>query len=320
MDKLNNKIKEEMFITTRYEKLFYRSLRIRLVEEFISKIYYSDKVQSPVHLSIGQEAVAVGICESLTSKDLLFSTYRSHACYLAKGGNLNKMFAELYGKIDGISQGKAGSMHLAEPSVGLMGSSAVVASTLPHAAGAALASLNNESDQVIVCVFGDGATEEGVYHETLNFISLYKLPVILICENNNLAVHSPLKERQSYNIISHAENYGLKTKLISNGLDFLKIGDVMNNIISKMRVDREPRFIEIQTCRYKEHVGVNDDFDEGYRSNKDVEKWKAKDPLILEKKMISRFRPLIDKEIQQAHNFADNSPSPNQEYLLTDVI
>ena len=305
---------------TKYEHLFYKALRIRLVEEFISKIYDTDKVQSPVHLSIGQEAIAIGLCDQLKNNDLLFSTYRSHAYYLAKGGKLNEMLAELYGKITGISGGKAGSMHLAEPSVGLMGSSAVVASTLPHAAGAALASLYKSSDQIIVCAFGDGATEEGVYHETLNFIALNKLPVLLICENNNLAVHATLKERQSYKILKHAEIYGIKTLLIKNGLDFLNISEIFGKVVKEMKENKEPIFVEIQTCRYKEHVGVNDDFDAGYRSFEEVKKWMLKDPLIQNKKLISKFFPLIEEEIKKAHIFADKSPMPDKNYLLTDII
>lgn len=181
-----------------YEELFYKALRIRLVEERIIELYPSDKIQSPVHLSIGQEAVAVCACQSLKQADLLFCSYRSHAFYRAKGGHLCEMFAELYGKATGCGRGKAGSMHLAAPEVGLMGSSAVVASTIPHAVGAALAAERLKKPQVIVAVFGDGATEEGVYHESLNFAALHKLPIVFFCENNGLAVHSKLEARQAY--------------------------------------------------------------------------------------------------------------------------
>ena len=172
------------------DTLFYQALRIRLVEERIIELYPTDKIQSPVHLSIGQEAVAVGVCRSLRTTDLLFSSYRSHAFYLAKGGDLRTMFAELFGRVTGCCGGKAGSMHLAAPEVGFMGASAVVASTIPHAVGAALAAQRlKRTDQVIVVAFGDGATEEGVYHESLNFAGLHKLPLVLLCENNGLAVH-----------------------------------------------------------------------------------------------------------------------------------
>ena len=156
-----------------YEDLFYKALRIRLVEECVIELYPSDKIQSPVHLSIGQEAVAVGVCQSLRPTDLLFCSYRSHAFYLAKGGDLDQMMAELYGKVTGCCEGKGGSMHLAAPEVGLMGASAIVASTIPHAVGAALAAKRLNKGHVIVAAFGDGATDEGAYHESLNFAVLH---------------------------------------------------------------------------------------------------------------------------------------------------
>ena len=164
-----------------YKPLFEQALKIRLVEEDIIARYHTDKIQSPVHLSIGQEAVAVGICHSLSDHDLLFSTYRSHAFYLAKGGNLNAMMAELYGRVDGCCQGKGGSMHLAAPEVGFVGTSAVVASSISNAVGSALAAKLLNKEQLNVVVFGDGATEEGSYHESLNYASLHQVPVIFIC-------------------------------------------------------------------------------------------------------------------------------------------
>jgi len=188
-----------------------QALRIRLVEERVIALYPSDKIQSPVHLSIGQEMVAVGVCQSLTPRDLLFCSYRSHAFYLAKGGDLGEMFAELYGKVTGCARGKGGSMHLAAADVGLMGASAVVASVIPHAVGAALAAKRLGKDHTIVAVFGDGATEEGVYHESLNFAALHALPVIFVCENNGLAVHARQAARQAYRITSLAKTYGIVT-------------------------------------------------------------------------------------------------------------
>jgi len=213
--------------STRDEALFRACLRIRLVEERIIALYPSDCIQSPVHLSIGQEAVAVGACEPLGREDFVFSTYRGHAFYLAKGGDLPRMFAELYGRVGGMAKGKAGSMHLASPAVGMMGSSAVVGSNLPHAAGAALAARNRSTQQVMLCAFGDGATEEGVYHETLNFISLLQLPVVLLCENNLLAVHAHPHERQSYTIAEHAACFGLETTVIDEGHDPTAVADAM---------------------------------------------------------------------------------------------
>ncbi len=303
-----------------YEELFYKALKIRLVEQKIIELYPSDKIQSPVHLSIGQEAVAVGICQSLETKDLLCGTYRSHAFYLAKGGDLGQMFAELYGRVTGGCRGKAGSMHLAAPEVGFMGSSAVVASTIPHAIGAALAAKKLGKDQVIVAVFGDGATEEGVYHESLNFAQLHQLPVIFICENNGFAVHSRLHARQAYKITDQAKLYGLPVTECFEGYDLLKVHHTFADVLTKFQAQRTPQFLEIQTYRYHEHVGPGEDFDAGYRSREELEKWRSQDPLILDTKLVERFQPEIAQEIETAVAFAENSPNPGIEELLAHVI
>ncbi|MDH5426726.1 MAG: thiamine pyrophosphate-dependent dehydrogenase E1 component subunit alpha [Nitrospirota bacterium] len=307
-------------MTNIFKQLFYQALRIRLVEEHIIDLYPSDVIQSPVHLSIGQEAVAVGACQTLTSQDLLFSTYRSHAFYLAKGGNLKEMFAELYGKVTGCARGKAGSMHLAAPDVGFMGASAVVASTIPHAVGAALAAKRLKKNQIIVGVFGDGATEEGVYHESLNFAALHRLPVIFLCENNGLAVHSSRQARQNFEIIEHAGSYGLKTFHISEGYDFVKVADAMSEVIRHVRTTHTPAFVEVQTFRYKEHVGPGDDFSCGYRNISEFHNWKDLDPLMQYPNLVESFRPRIVEEIEEAIQFAKGSAFPSIEELLCDVV
>ena len=302
------------------EELFYKALRIRMVEARIVELYPGDKIQSPVHLSIGQEAVAVGACQSLKPTDLLFASYRNHAFYLAKGGDLQAMFAELYGKVTGCAGGKAGSMHLLAPEVGLMGSSAVVASTIPHAVGAALVAKRRKHEQVIVAVFGDGATEEGVYHESLNFSALHKLPIVFLCENNGLAVHSALSARQSYRIIEHARSYGLPVVCVPEGYDLMKVYETFSGIVDHVRQHRTPYFIEIQTYRYKEHVGPGEDHHASYRSREEFEAWKAKDQLILNRKLADRYCPIILQEIDEAVAFAEASPWPGGEHLLSDVL
>jgi TPP-dependent pyruvate/acetoin dehydrogenase alpha subunit len=305
---------------TRYQELFKECLRIRLVEESIVSLYPSDRIQSPVHLSIGQEAVAVGSCEPLKSSDLLFATYRGHAFYLAKGGNLRLMFAELFGKATGFAKGKAGSMHLAAPEVGVMGCSAVVGTNLPHAAGAALAARNRGTGQIAICAFGDGATEEGVYHETLNFVALKQLPVVLLCEDNSLAVHATKNERHSYQIPEHVRCFGIETTVLNEGWDVIKIADTMAQVVGATRTDGKPRFVHVRTYRSKEHVGPGDDFDAGYRSRNDLLTWQAKDPLIQDRALVERFTPEITAEIAEAVAFAESSPASGLENLLTDVI
>src|SRR5438309_778362 len=173
-----------------YDRIYRSLYRIRRVEEEVAKIYPTDKIKSPVHLSIGQEAVSVGVCEALRGEDVVFGTYRSHALYLAKGGNLKAMIAELYGKATGCAKGKGGSMHMIAPSVQMWGTSAVVGTTIPHAVGYAYALKLRRRDGIVACFFGDGATEEGVFYESMNFAALKKLPIIFICENNCYAIHT----------------------------------------------------------------------------------------------------------------------------------
>jgi len=304
----------------RYTDLFRQALRIRRVEEKIIALYPQDKIQSPVHLSIGQEAVAVGVCDSLRRSDLLSTTYRGHAFYLAKGGDLNRMMAELYGRANGISGGKAGSMHLAAPEVGLMGASAVVASGVPHAVGAALAARLRKSDQVNVTVFGDGATEQGVYHESLNFAALQQLPVLFICENNELAVHAKPAQRQAYAILDHARAYGIEATHIDNGHDFVVVADRVAAAVETMRRDGRPRLLEIMTCRYREHVGPGEDFAAGYRARADIEAWRQRDPLITDRSLAERLQPDIDAEIAAAVAFAEAGEWPGPADLLSDVL
>jgi TPP-dependent pyruvate/acetoin dehydrogenase alpha subunit len=303
-----------------YEELFYKALRIRLAEERIIQLYPTDKIQSPVHLSIGQEAVAVGACHSLKPTDLLFSSYRGHAFYLAKGGDLKALFAELYGKATGCCSGKGGSMHLAAPKKGFMVTSAVVGSPIPNAVGAAFAAQRLKKDQVIVSAFGDGATEEGVYHESLNFAALHRLPVIFLCENNGLAVHAKLQARQSYRIDEFVKSYGMEPTVISKGYDLLKVEEVFSKMVELVRQKGGPQFIEIQTYRTKEHVGPGEDYEAGYRSRDELERWQAKDPLIQDQALIDKFSPEILKEVDQAVQFAESSPWPDPAELLTHVL
>jgi len=303
----------------RYQELFRQALRIRLVEEKVIELYPSDKIQSPVHLSIGQEAVAVGVCEALRPEDAVYITYRGHAFYMAKGGPLPELMAELYGRRNGVSGGKAGSMHLAAPQVGVMGASAVVGSTISVAVGGAMANRILKKPGLSVVCFGDGATEQGTYHESLNLASLYGLPALFLCENNGLAVHASLAERQSYRILEHARSYGIETVRIDEGWDFLKIGDVTRQVTDAMRADGRPRVMEVMTCRYKEHVGPGEDFAAGYRSQAEVEAWMAKDPLCADTALVAELKPALDAEIDQAVAFAEAGELPGFDDLLTDV-
>jgi pyruvate dehydrogenase E1 component alpha subunit len=301
------------------EDLIREALRIRLVEEKIIELYPSDLIQSPVHLSIGQEAVAVGICANLRSDDWVFINYRGHAFYLAKGGPLPQFFAELMGRVDGLSKGKAGSMHLAAPKQGVIGASAVVASTISHAVGSALASkIKGEKNRIFVANFGDGAMEQGVFFESLNFAALHNLPVLFLCEDNGLAVHTHLKDRQSFNLEKLISAFGIDYSFIEEGFDPTKVMQESNKVIEFVRTKQSPAFLRIKTARYREHVGPGEDFAAGYRSKAEMDQWKSKDPL-LNLQGFEDIRSQISAEIEEAVAFAMNSPLPTMDELLTDV-
>jgi pyruvate dehydrogenase E1 component alpha subunit len=301
------------------DRLFRAALRIRLVEERIARLYPSDAIQSPVHLSIGQEAVAVGACAPLRATDLVFGTYRGHAFYLAKGGDLRQFMAELFGKVTGCARGKAGSMHLCAPEVGFMGASAVVGSTVPHAVGAALAARRLRRDQLVMTVFGDGATEQGAYHEALNFAALHRLPVLFLCENNGLAVHSRTTARQAYTPAGHARAYGVPAQTVDAGWDWMEIARVVGDVAARLRAGGGPELVEVRTMRYLEHVGVGEDFAAGYRTREEVAAWQARDPLCTDAARVARFTPALEREIDDAVAYAAQSPWPGPEEMLAHV-
>lgn len=299
----------------------FNCLRIRLVEEKIIELYPSDLIQSPVHLSVGQEAIAVGVCEHLTPADWVFINYRGHAFYLAKGGPLPEFFAELMGRRTGLSKGKAGSMHLAAPAHGVIGASAVVASTISHAVGSALAAkIKKESGRVFVANFGDGAMEQGVFHESLNFASLHKVPVLFLCEDNGLAVHTDATTRQSFNVEALVRAFGIPFLHVDEGYDPELVANAASMAVNHVRENQSPFFLRVKTCRYREHVGPGEDFFGGYRSEADLAEWKSRDPLITRAEELSKYEVEIRSEIDAAVAYAMNSPFPTEEDLLTDVL
>jgi TPP-dependent pyruvate/acetoin dehydrogenase alpha subunit len=305
---------------------FYRSLyRIRRVEEEIARVYPTDKIKSPVHLSIGQEAVSVGICAALRPDDVVSGTYRSHALYLAKGGDLRRMLAELYGKATGCARGKGGSMHLIDPAAGVLGTSAVVGTTIPVAVGYAYATKVKGRDGVVVSVFGDGAVEEGVFHESLNFAALRTVPVLFVCENNFYAIHSPQRTRQaSLDLVGRARSYGLPAERIEDG-DVRSIHARTAAAVAEIRRGGGPRFLEVLTYRWKEHVGPREDFDAGYRSRREAEPWLAGDEVArvgarLAADARARIEAAVEAEIRDAFAFAEASPVPDAAELTTDVV
>jgi TPP-dependent pyruvate/acetoin dehydrogenase alpha subunit len=303
-----------------YEELFYKALRIRIAEEVVSDIYATDKIQSPIHLSIGQEHIPVGVCQNLNLQDKVFGTYRGHALYLAKGGSLKGMMAELYSKVDGCGGGKAGSMHLCDPDVGVMGFSAIVGSAIPNAVGSAMAHKIKQSNEISCCFYGEGATAQGVYHESLNIAAARKLPILFVCENNDLAIFSKPSELHSFNVTEHAKSYGIGAKNIGKGYDLELIKNESAILIDKIRNGEGPQLLEIKTYRKYQHVGPGQDFEMNYRSEEEAIKWDQIDPLTQDKELIEKWTPEIRKEIDEAVAFAENSSFPNKEQMFEHVL
>ena len=309
------------------KKFHYDMLRIRMVEEAIALRYHEQEMRCPVHLSIGQEAVAVGVCANLTQSDYVMSTHRAHAHYLAKGGNLQAMLAEIYGKVTGCSRGKGGSQHLVDLEVGFMGSTPIVGGVIPVAVGMALGTTMKGESRISVCFFGDAATEEGVFSESLNFASLKKLPVIFICENNFFSVYSPLSVRQpaERDNISIAKGYGIYAEK-GNGNDVVEIYEKSAKAVEHLRLGLGPAFIEFDTYRWREHCGPNFDNDLGYRTEAEYLKWRKLCPVEYIEKILRGDRILTDieveetvksitLEIEEAFHFAKSSPFPPENEL-----
>lgn len=323
---LNKKDISKKTLISLYKQLY----KIRKVELVIEELYPSDEMKTPIHLCIGQEAIAVGVCANLRKEDYVFSNHRGHGHYIAKAGDLKKMIAELYGKETGCSKGRGGSMHLIDTSVGLFGSSSIVGGSVPIAVGAALGSLLKKEKRVSVVFFGDGAVEEGVLYESFNFVKLKNLAVIFVCENNFYSVCSPLSKRQySDNIYLRCAGFSIPSYRI-DGTDVLKVYSISRRVIEQARKERGPSFLECRAYRWRGHSGSGSDVKLGYRSQEELDKWLRKDPLkryerfliknkILTKEEISSIQKSIDEEIKEAFIFGQKSPLPKPESLLDNV-
>ena len=310
--------------------LFRKMLKIRMTEDRIAELYPEQEMRCPTHLYTGQEAVSSGVCENLKREDYLFSSYRSHGAYLAKGGSIRKLMAELYGKKTGCSKGRGGSMHIVSKEVNFMGTSAMVGGVIPIAAGTALASSMRGEKSVSVVFFGDGACEEGVFHETLNFSALKRLPVIFICENNFYATHSHQAQRQALdNIYERSKIYGIPGVRI-DGNNILEVFEVSKRFIGDARRGKGPALIECRTYRWLEHVGPCFDYELGYRSKAELDMWMDRCPVavyeyaLLQERIITRqsldaIKKEIMQEIDRAVTFAKASPFPSDAEIYEDV-
>ncbi|MFH0731398.1 MAG: thiamine pyrophosphate-dependent dehydrogenase E1 component subunit alpha [Candidatus Omnitrophota bacterium] len=310
--------------------IYATMLKIRLFEERIVALYPQQEIRTPVHLCLGQEAPAAAVCAHLTKEDYVFTTHRCHGHCIAKGMATDAMMAELYGKRTGSCRGKGGSMHLADPSVGIFATSAIVGGGIPLAVGAALSIKFRKEKRVAVAFFGDGATDEGVFYESLNFAALKKLRVLFVCENNFYATNSSQKARQPLdNIFKRGKIFGIPG-FRCDGNDALKIWELSGRLLKKVREGKGPFLLECRTYRWKSHVGPDCDAEKGYRPKHEVDIWIRRCPLkrieayclkknILTQQQIVNLHSLIQKEIEVAVRFAKNSPFPEKEDVYRNV-
>ncbi|MGN7610814.1 thiamine pyrophosphate-dependent dehydrogenase E1 component subunit alpha [Magnetococcales bacterium HHB-1] len=311
-------------------ELYRIMLLIRRVEEAIALHYAEQKMRCPTHLCLGQEAIAAGVCYGLRQEDQVFSHHRAHGHYLAKGGALNPLIAEMYGKSQGCCQGRGGSMHLQDLEQGFAGAVPIVGGTIPLAVGMAWSFALQKKDLVSVVFFGDGCFEEGVLHESMNFAALKKLPVIFVCENNEYSVFTPRSKRQPQRAIHNiAKAHGLETHY-GEGNRAEAVYTISRQAIQQAR-QRQPQFIELLTHRWLSHVGPKDNDHLNYRKPGELKQWKARCPLkqmenILKKKDLWQDTRMacmledIEKKITEAFLFAEKSPPPTTDVLFNDLF
>lgn len=308
--------------------LLREMMRIRCIEETLADYYAEQEMRTPAHFSIGQEAVAVGVCAVLRRDDVAYSGHRCHAHYLAKGGDLLGMVAELYGKEIGCCHGRGGSVHLNAPEVGFIASSAILGQTMAVATGSAWAFAMDGSSRIAVSFFGDGAAEEGIFHETLNFAAVKRVPVLFVCENNLYSTHTSLEVRQPRGVAiwERAATYQMPAQLV-DGNDVFAVRDAAAEAVAWCRAGKGPAFLECSTYRWREHVGPNWDYDAGYRTRAEVEAWMARCPiqraaaaLLAEgactEDDLAHWRAEQRQEIEAAVAAAKLAPFPRVEDLL----
>lgn len=311
-------------------ELYKKIYLIRAAEEQIQKYYSEDDMKTPMHMSMGAEAIAAGICYALDDADQIFTTYRSHAGFLAKTGDVEAFFSEMYCKDTSSLKGKGGSMHLCLPDKGFMGTSAIVSAHIPVAVGCAWANKMNKNGRVVAAFFGDGAVDEGAFWESMNVASLMQIPVIFVCEDNELAVHTRAKERRGYDSITRIiEKFHCRV-IESDSTDVGEIYNLVSKAIAGVRKKPEPYFMNFKYYRYLEHVGINYDFDAGYRSKEEFDKWFKKDPVFLQRSKLVRngfdedsirkIESEIYKKIVSAINNAKNAALSGREELYKGVF
>ncbi len=313
------------------EEMYRRMCRIRYFEEAVIEIHSSGELIGPAHPYIGEEAVAVGACAALRDSDRIAGNHRSHGHPIAKGGDVNRAMAEILGKSDGFCKGKGGSMHLADFSIGILGESGIVASSVPIATGAALAAKLGKQDYVSLVFFGDGASNQGACHESMNMASLWDLPVIFMCENNGYAITTSYKNSVSVDHVSdRASAYGMPGILV-DGQDAIAVWEATNEAVRRARAGEGPTLIEAMTYRFEDHsLGLDRVRKSEYRSENEVEEAMKRDPLVIHReamithgfstsKECDEIERITREEIDIAVEFARNSPFPEPGALYEDM-
>jgi len=267
-------------------ELYSKMYTARRSEQRIMEEYSKDEMKTPMHMSMGQEAIPAAVCQALHPDDQIYATYRSHAAFLSKTNDVERFFAELFGKETGTAQGKAGSMHIADHKKGHMCSSAIVASCVPVAVGASFAQKKQKSGRIACVFFGDGAVDEGSVWESLNVACAMRLPTLFVCEDNNLAVHTASYVRQGYKSLSAILRAFECNVFESASTDVEILYNTAKEAISSIKLNSRPSFLHFKCYRYLEHVGVNEDFNVGYRSKEEYEEWRKQDSLDMQRKRL----------------------------------
>ena len=315
--------------TSKLIDMYEKMVQIRFFEEEIIKLIGIGKPLGMAHLYVGEEAVAVGVCSNLLDDDYIVSTHRGHGHCIAKGVNLKYMMAELFQKKTGTNKGKGGSMHIADFTVGMLGACGIVGGGIPIATGSGLSIKLRETTQVATAFFGDGATNQGTFHESLNMASIWKLPVLYVCENNLYGMFTPASYALSVQDVSKkAEAYGIPGVTV-NGMDVIDVYEATDRAVKRARKGMGPTLIECKTYRYYEHYGPSTD--SFYRTKEEIEKWKQRDPIksfrvrllndgVLTEDKLHGIDEKVKVEIEEAVKFAEESPNPSPEDALEDLF
>ena len=306
-----------------------RMVRIRVFEETAGKMMENGKIPGALHLYVGQEAVAAGVMVHLSDQDYITSTHRGHGHLIAKGGEFKYMFAELYGKVTGYCKGKGGSMHVSDLDIGMLGANGIVGAGTTIAMGAAFSCKFKKTDKVTICFFGDGASNEGSFHEAANMAGLYKLPCVYVCENNGYGEFTPQANHQPIvDIADRAPGYGMPGVVV-DGMDAVAVFEAAGEAIARARKGDGPTLLECKTYRFYDHVGVRG-MGLSYRTDEEVERWRRKDPIdtfeaqltelgVLSPEAAQAVREEAQAEVDAGIEFAEASPYPDPATLTEDV-